>query len=186
MEAFGGGGEVLLLLILDLGTRWRWAVSVTPQARFTPGKGPLVPILVGPRAGLDAGARRKILCPCRGSNPDRPARSQTLYYLSCTGSKYFHYFFSVALQSLKDLGRLIYRRFLELFRHVAGLLGRVISPSQGLYLHRTTQHRKTRDKHPCFERDPNPRSQQPTGQDPRLRPHGHYDRHFHYYFQLLL
>jgi hypothetical protein len=27
---------------------------------------------VGPTAGLDAGARRKILCPCRGSNPDRP------------------------------------------------------------------------------------------------------------------
>jgi hypothetical protein len=37
---------------------------------------------MGPRAGLDAGARRKILCPCRGSNPDRPARSQTLYWLS--------------------------------------------------------------------------------------------------------
>jgi hypothetical protein len=55
------------------------------------------------------------------------------------------YLFSpVALQSSKDLGRLTYRRFLELFRHMAGLLGRVISPSQGLYLHRTTQHRKTR------------------------------------------
>jgi hypothetical protein len=27
---------------------------------------------------------------------------------------------------------------------MVGLLGRVISPSQGLYLHRTTQHRKTR------------------------------------------
>jgi hypothetical protein len=40
---------------------------------------------VGPRAGLDAGARRKILCPCRGSNPDRPARSQTLYRLSYRG-----------------------------------------------------------------------------------------------------
>jgi hypothetical protein len=50
----------------------------------------------------------------------------------------------VALQSLKDLGRLTYRRFLELFRHMVGLLGRVISPSHGLYLHRTTQHRKTR------------------------------------------
>jgi hypothetical protein len=27
---------------------------------------------VGPRAGLDKEARGKILCPCRGSNPDRP------------------------------------------------------------------------------------------------------------------
>jgi hypothetical protein len=44
---------------------------------------------------------------------------------------------------LLDPARLTYRRFLELFRHMVGLLGRVISPSQGLYLHRTTQHRKT-------------------------------------------
>jgi hypothetical protein len=34
---------------------------------------------VGHRAGLDAGTRRKILCPCRGSNPGRPVRSQSLY-----------------------------------------------------------------------------------------------------------
>jgi hypothetical protein len=27
---------------------------------------------VGPRAGLDTEARGKILCPRRGSNPDRP------------------------------------------------------------------------------------------------------------------
>jgi hypothetical protein len=66
--------------------------------------------------------------------------------------------------------------FLNCLRHMVGLLGRVISPSQGLYLHRTTQQRKTRDKHPCLERDSNPRSQQPTGQDLRLRPHGHWDR----------
>jgi hypothetical protein len=33
--------------------------------------------------------------------------------------------------------------FLELFRHMVGLLGRAISPSQSLYLHRTPQHRKT-------------------------------------------
>jgi hypothetical protein len=85
-------------------------------------------------------------------------------------------FFSVTLQSLKYLGCLTYRRFLELFRYLVGLLGRVISPSQGLYLHRTTQHRKTRDKHPWLEWDSNPRSQQPTGHDPRLRPHGHCDR----------
>jgi hypothetical protein len=56
----------------------------------------------------------------------------------------FNNFFPVALQSLNDLGRLTYRRFLELFIHILGLLGRVISPSQGLYLYRTAQHRKTR------------------------------------------
>jgi hypothetical protein len=57
----------------------------------------------------------------------------------------FIFIFVVALQSLKDLGRLTYeyRWFLELLRQMVGLLGRVISPSQGLYLHRTTQHRKT-------------------------------------------
>jgi hypothetical protein len=53
----------------------------------------------------------------------------------------------VALQSLKDLGRLTYRRFLELFRHMVRLLGRVINPSQGLYLHRTTQHRQGTNIH---------------------------------------
>jgi hypothetical protein len=53
------------------------------------------------------------------------------------------FFFPLALQSLKDLGRLTYRRFLELFRHMVGLLRRVISSPQGLYLHRITQHRKT-------------------------------------------
>jgi hypothetical protein len=42
----------------------------------------------GPRASLDAGARRKILCPCRGSNPDRPAHSETLCCLSYRGTKH--------------------------------------------------------------------------------------------------
>jgi hypothetical protein len=43
------------------------------------------PAALYPR-GKDAGARRKILCLCRGSNPDRPARSPTLYCLSYRGS----------------------------------------------------------------------------------------------------
>jgi hypothetical protein len=63
--------EVQLLLILNLGTRWGWLVSVTPRPRFTPGeKTPSTHWAggwVAPRAGLDAGARRKILCLCRGS-----------------------------------------------------------------------------------------------------------------------
>jgi hypothetical protein len=32
----------------------------------------------------------------------------------------------------------------KIFRHLVGLHGRRVSPSQGLYLHRTTEHRKTR------------------------------------------
>jgi hypothetical protein len=52
--------------------------------------------------------------------------------------------YSFVLQFLNDLGRLTYGTFLNLFRHLVGLLGRVISPSQGFYLHRTAQHRKTR------------------------------------------
>jgi hypothetical protein len=55
-----------------------------------------------------------------------------------------YHFFSCGSTVLQDPDRLTYRRFLELFRHTVGLLGRVISPSQGLYLHRTTQHWKTR------------------------------------------
>jgi hypothetical protein len=66
-------------------------VSVTPWPRFTPGdRTPGTHCTggwVGHKAGLDAGARRKILCPCRGSNPDRSARSHTLYCLSYRGSK---------------------------------------------------------------------------------------------------
>jgi hypothetical protein len=71
MEALEGE-EVYLLLIHDLGTKWAWLVSVTPLTCFTPGE--RTPGThwtggwVGPRAGLDTEARRRILCPCRGSN----------------------------------------------------------------------------------------------------------------------
>jgi hypothetical protein len=36
---------------------------------------------VGPLAGLNTEDRGKILCLCRGSNPDRPARSETFFYV---------------------------------------------------------------------------------------------------------
>jgi hypothetical protein len=38
--------------------------------------------------------------------------------------------------------RLLFQ-FLGSIRHLVGLLGGAISPTQGLYLHRTTQHRET-------------------------------------------
>jgi hypothetical protein len=48
-----------------------------PAALLPPGKGPPPGThwtggWVGPRAGLDTEDRGKILCPRRGSNPDRP------------------------------------------------------------------------------------------------------------------
>jgi hypothetical protein len=43
-------------------------VEITPGNHWTGG-------CVGPRAGLDAVAKRKIPCPCRESSPDRSARN---------------------------------------------------------------------------------------------------------------
>jgi hypothetical protein len=43
MVALGGRGGIYLILVFDLGTRWGRVVSVTPQPRFAPGKGPPVP-----------------------------------------------------------------------------------------------------------------------------------------------
>jgi hypothetical protein len=60
-----------------------------PAALYPRGKDPRTHWIggwLGPRAGLDAGAGRKILYFCRGSNPDCPARSQILYCLSYHGS----------------------------------------------------------------------------------------------------
>jgi hypothetical protein len=66
---------------LKLGNRLGWVVSITLRPCFTPGE--RTPVThctggwVGPRAGLDAETRRKILCLCWGSNLGRPVRSQS-------------------------------------------------------------------------------------------------------------
>jgi hypothetical protein len=95
-----GGEEVLLLLILNLGTRWGWVFSIMPQQCFTPReRAPWYPMhrrLGGPRAGLDAETRRKILCLCQGLNPGCPVHSQSLYWLSYPSS----YTFSVVSPTL--------------------------------------------------------------------------------------
>ena len=48
------------------------------------GKGPGIPYRrkVDPRAGLDGYTKEKISRPYQDSNPDRPARSESLYRLS--------------------------------------------------------------------------------------------------------
>jgi hypothetical protein len=59
-------------------------------------------------------------------------------------------FFSVALEFLDNLGSHFFEVSKPCFRHVAGLLERGISPSQGLNLHRTAQRRKARTNNHAF------------------------------------
>jgi hypothetical protein len=65
------------------------------------------------------------------------------------------------------LGRLTHWGFVTLLRHAVRLLTTPLDDwsarRKGLYLHRTTQHINTSDKHPCPQRDSNPWSQQPRG-----------------------
>jgi hypothetical protein len=83
------GEKVQLLLILGIGTRWAWVVSVKTRPRFSPRESTpgthWTGGWVGPRADLDTEIRGKILSPLSGiepRSPGRPARSQTLYWLS--------------------------------------------------------------------------------------------------------
>jgi hypothetical protein len=68
-----GVEEVQLLLILNLGTRWGWVVSITPRPRFTPGEKTsrchCTGGWVGPRASLDAEARGKSSAPVEDRTP---------------------------------------------------------------------------------------------------------------------
>ena len=83
-------GRGLALLFHDRGTRKWWVVSSTPRPHFTPGKDP-VPILQGagwaPGPFWTGGKSH----PHRDSISDRPACSQSLYWLSYRahdGAKY--------------------------------------------------------------------------------------------------
>jgi len=68
---------------------------------------------------------------------------------------------------------------MNLLGYLVGLLGRVISPTQRLYLH-TVQHNteNRRHTHPCTYWDSNPRFQCSSSwrQYMPFRPRGHWDR----------
>jgi len=82
-------GRGIALLFHDRGTRRRWVVSSTARPHFTPGKDP-VPILqdAGWAPGtIWAGGKSR---PNRDSIPDRPARRQSLYWLSYPAHTHTH------------------------------------------------------------------------------------------------
>jgi hypothetical protein len=82
--------------------------------------------------------------------------------------------------------RLLFQ-FLGSIRHLVGLHGGGISPAQGLYLHRTTQHRKTQTNIHAPSRiricDPSVRAAEDS---PCLRPLGHWDRLSYLYLPVLM
>jgi hypothetical protein len=66
--------------ILDLGARWRWAVSFTSPPLYPRGKDPGYPLdrrMGGPQNRSGSCRVQKNLLPYRESNPGRPASSYT-------------------------------------------------------------------------------------------------------------
>jgi hypothetical protein len=74
------GSRGIALPFHDYGTRRGWGVSATPQPLFTPGKDPVPIVQVGTRTGLDRCGKSSP--PTGIRSPDRPARNQSLYWLS--------------------------------------------------------------------------------------------------------
>jgi hypothetical protein len=91
---------------------------------------------------------------------------------NCFCSWYFFFYGSTALVGLGHFFSIL------ISTQLVGLLGWVISPSQGRYLH-TGQHKHSinANRHPCLEWDSNPRSSVRASKDNSwLRLCGHCDR----------
>jgi hypothetical protein len=77
MKAYWGSGRIAPL-ILNLSTAWRWVVSLTPRPLCVRWKSPRYPLdrrLYRPRNRSERDGEVKNPCPCRESNPGRPACS---------------------------------------------------------------------------------------------------------------
>jgi len=70
-------------LFLDHGTRRGWGVSVTPRPLFTLGKDPVPIVQETGSAPGPVWTDAENLAPTGIRSPDRPARNQSLYRLSC-------------------------------------------------------------------------------------------------------
>jgi hypothetical protein len=87
-----GGERIQLLLILDLGNRWGWVISVTPRPRFSPAeRTPPVPIVQEawwvPEPVWTQRLEEKYFASARDRTPT--TRPQTLYWLSYLGSWFY-------------------------------------------------------------------------------------------------
>jgi len=93
--------------------------------------------------------------------------------------------FKVGHQSLFRV-RILTSEIYESIRTIGKTPWAGLSPTQCLYLHRITQHRKTQT-HPCLKRDLKPRSHFRAVKDSRcLRPRGHWDRLMYWFIGWLI
>jgi hypothetical protein len=140
-------------------------VSFKPRPLYPPGKSAVTHWIggwVGPRAGMDTLTKSKIPNPCRESRPDRPARSLVAIPIELsqltadTVIKNHHYYHHHRrLSRIRPLGlfrfRIYFLKLMNLFKHLVGLLGRGIGPTQGLYIH-TGQHNTEKRGHTSMPR----------------------------------
>jgi hypothetical protein len=88
-DVLGNGG---IAPRINLGTRWRWVVSLTPLPLYPRGKSSWYPLdrrLGGPQSRPGRGGKEKNSQPPSAIepwNPDRPVRSPALYRLNYHGS----------------------------------------------------------------------------------------------------
>jgi hypothetical protein len=99
-------------------------VSITPRPRFTPGTH-CTGGWLGPRAGLDTEVRGKILCPCRGSNPDRtvvqPVVRHYTYWANPAPPNTVHY------ETLRQVWNRLLIHFLMSVNHEPHLIAESVS-----------------------------------------------------------
>jgi hypothetical protein len=90
-----------------------------------------------------------------------------------------HYFFSMAREPKSGLALLMFEVSQSLFRYAGELFWTSDQPVAKASTYTGQHNTETERKYPCPERDANPRSQQPSDQDLRLRPRGHRDRPYY-------
>ena len=84
------GSRAIVLLTFNFGAMWAWVVNATPWTLYSreTGRVPTVQEAGWPPGPIWTGVRkRKCLANACVRTPNRPARSESLYRLSCPGSR---------------------------------------------------------------------------------------------------
>ena len=131
------GRRGIVVPFLDHGTRLGWGVNVTPRPLFGPRKESVLIVQEAGRAPGPVWTGAENLAPTKIRSPDRPARSQSLYRLTGSGS-IFTLFVSKwkkgSVISVNSLEGLLYVQIASIFKTciliVESILGFVYFPKK--------------------------------------------------------